>query len=274
MAAPIVRVPARTVARATVLVEANLFSRVSRVFRSYLNSIVTAAEDPEKILDQAVEDMQADLAKLRQGAAQVMASKKKVEAMLADNETRSQQWYQKAEQALDKGFEDLAREALQRRKQYADTAATLRTQLEQQSKAVDTILTNRRQLEAKLQEAILKKDTLKARAQTAKSSRAIGDLVSGINTTSAMAAFEKMEEKVMSMEAEAEATTMLAGGQDSELEARFALLEGNDIDNELSKMKASLGSGSKGPAAALPPGRPLKDAIDMEIESMRRNKGS
>lgn len=86
----------------------------------------------------------------------------------------------------------------------------LRSQLEQQSKAVETIVGNMRMLEGKLAEAKMKKDTLKARAQSAKSARSINDMVAGLNTSSALGAFEKMEEKVLSLEAEAEAATLVS----------------------------------------------------------------
>jgi phage shock protein A len=254
-----------------VVVHANLFGRIVRVAKSYVNQLVTSAEDPERILEQAVEDMRGDLQKLRQGAAEVVASQKRVQARYESSANLAEEWYLKAEKALKSGQEDLAREALSRRKQYQDTANQLKAQLDQQQVAVDTILSNRRTLENKLQEAMLKKDTLKARAQSAKSARAIGDLVSGLNTGSSMAAFEKMEEKVMAMEAEAEAIGVLAAPSD-EMEARFAALEGNDVDSELAKMKGAL-TAARGPPAALPPGRPLKDAIDVELDELRRRQG-
>ena len=73
------------------------------------------------------------------------------------------------------------------------------SQLEQQAKAVETIVSNMRTLETKLADAKMKKDTLKARAQSAKSARAINDMVGGMSTGSALSAFEKMEENVMSL---------------------------------------------------------------------------
>jgi phage shock protein A len=82
--------------------------------------------------------------------------------------------------------------------------------LQQQGGAVETIVGNMRTLESKLAEAKMKKDTLKARAQSAKSARAISDMVGGLSTGSALSAFEKMEEKVLSLEAEADAATMVS----------------------------------------------------------------
>ncbi|KAL4428577.1 hypothetical protein ABPG77_008889 [Micractinium sp. CCAP 211/92] len=249
-----------------IVAEGNLFGRVARIVKSYVNSAVSAAEDPEKILDQAVADMQNDLIRLRQAAAEVTASQKRLQNKYELAQQTADDWYRRAELALNKGDEELAREALSRRKSYQDNAAMLKSQLEQQSKAVDTIVGNMRVLENKLAEAKMKKDTLKARAQSAKSARAINDMVAGLDTSSALGAFERMEEKVMSLEAQAEAVQMLVA-PDS-VESKFRALEGSDVDDELAKMRAQLGSGKvKG---ELPPGRPLNDALDYELQDMKK----
>lgn len=247
--------------------EANLFERVVRVAKSYANALVSSVEDPEKVLDQAVEDMQNDLIRLRQGAAEVTASEKRMQAKYEQAQKTADEWYRRAELALSKNDEDLAREALTRRKAFQENADMLVSQLEQQAKAVETIVSNMRTLETKLADAKMKKDTLKARAQSAKSARAINDMVGGMSTGSALSAFEKMEEKVMSLEAEAEAATLLVGGTD-DIESKFKQLEGGNVDDDLAAMKAKLGSTEV--AGRLPPGRPVKDAIDMELENMKR----
>lgn len=258
---------ARSARGTSVRVQANLFERVIRVVKSYANSVVSAAEDPEKILDQAVEDMQNDLIRLRQAAAEVTASEKRMQAKYEQAQKTADEWYRRAELALGKNDEDLAREALSRRKAFQDNATMLKSQLDQQSKAVETIVGNMRVLETKLAEAKMKKDTLKARAQSAKSARAINDMVAGLNTSSAVGAFEKMEDKVLSMEAEAEAATLLVAPDN--LESKFRELEGgNNVDDELAAMKAQLGAGRV--RGELPPGRPVKDAIDVELDEMRR----
>jgi phage shock protein A len=233
---------------------------------------VSTAEDPEKILEQAVEDMQTDLIRLRQAAAEVTASEKRMQAKYEQAQKTADEWYRRAELALGKNDEELAREALSRRKAFQDNANMLRGQLDQQSKAVETIVGNMRVLETKLAEAKMKKDTLKARAQSAKSARAINDMVAGLNTSSALGAFEKMEDKVLSMEAEAEAATLLVAPDN--LESKFRELEGSNVDDELAAMKAQLGGG-RSVRAELPPGRPVADAIDIELEDMRRrNSGN
>ena len=92
--------------------------------------------------------------------------------------------------------------------------------------------------------------------------------MAGASTSSALSAFEKMEEKVMGMEAEAEAVGMLTAGED--LEDKFKALEGDSINDELAKMKAGmLGDGGK-KGGALPEGRPVSDAIESELEALRK----
>ncbi|PRW58837.1 putative membrane-associated 30 kDa chloroplastic [Chlorella sorokiniana] len=253
--------------------EANLFSRVARIFKSYANAAVSAAEDPEKILDQAVTDMQQDLIRLRQAAAEVTASQKRLQNKYELAAKTADDWYRRAELALSKGDEELAKEALTRRKAFQafqDNATMLQSQLEQQSKAVDTIIGNMRVLENKLAEAKMKKDTLKARAQSAKSAAAINDMIAGLDTSSALGAFERMEEKVMSLEAQAEAAQMLVAPSD--VESKFRALEGSDVDDDLAKMKAALGSGKV--AGQLPPGRPVSEAIDYELQDMKKRMGN
>lgn len=247
-------------------VQMNLFSRLGRVVKSYANSLVSSAEDPEKILEQAVEDMQNDLVKMRQASAQVMASQKQLENKYLQAKTTADEWYRRAELALQKGEEELAKEALKRRKSYKESADQWEGQLGAQRKATEQLIANSRMLESKLAEAKAKKDTLKARAASAKTSKQISEMLSSVNTSNAFTAFEKMEEKVMAMEAESEAVTLL--GVNDELESKFAMLEGNNVESELDQMKRKLASSSS--KAELPPGRPMKDFIDLELEELRR----
>lgn len=265
----------RQIACGATGVQANLVSRFFRVIRSYANSVVSGAEDPEKLLDQAVNEMQSDLVRLRQASAQVIASQRQLEAKYNQAKDTSDQWYRRAQLALEKGDEGLAREALSRRKGYDDNAKTMKVQLDAQVKAVDQLKGNTRMLENKLGEAKSKKDTLKARAKSASTSKQINEMLQGLNTSSASSAFDRMEEKVMALEGESEAAMQL--GSSDELEGKFAQLEGDDVDAELSAMKKGLLSGSKskqslpeGRSDGRSEGRPYKDAIDWELEELRR----
>jgi len=265
-------VPVRTsraARRGAVVVQANLFARVVRLFKSTATNLVSSAEDPEKLLDQVVTEMQEDLIKMRQAAAQVMASQKQLEAKYKQAQNTADDWLRRAELAVQKGEDELAKEALKRRKSYQENADQLKVQMEMQAKAVDMVINNSRLLEGKLTEARGKKDTLKARATSAKTSKQIQEMIGSLNTSSSVVAFDKMEEKVMAMEAEAESTSLLVGND--KMEDRFAQLESGSVEDELALLKKGITlKGPAEPVAALPAGRPVKDAIDMEIEELRR----
>ena len=95
-----------------------LFDRLNRVVRANLNDMVSKAEDPEKILEQAVLDMQEDLVQLRQAVARSIAEQRQTEQKYTKEQSESVKWEQRAKLALSKGDESLAREALKRKKSY------------------------------------------------------------------------------------------------------------------------------------------------------------
>eukprot|EP00469_Lotharella_globosa_P005921 CAMPEP_0167794928 /NCGR_PEP_ID=MMETSP0111_2-20121227/14135_1 /TAXON_ID=91324 /ORGANISM="Lotharella globosa, Strain CCCM811" /LENGTH=341 /DNA_ID=CAMNT_0007688505 /DNA_START=48 /DNA_END=1073 /DNA_ORIENTATION=+ len=248
-----------------VKVHESMFSRVGRVIRSYTNSFISKMEDPEKILDQAVEDMQKDLIKLRQASAQVMASQKQIQTKYNTAKNTADEWYKRAELALEKGEEDLAREALSRKKTFTEVANGLKSQLEQQEKAMSTLLGNVRTLEGKLAEAKSKKDTLKARAASARTQKQISEMTSGLDTSSAFSAFEKMEEKVTALEAESESVAILAGNDS--LESSFKELEQGNVDDDLMALKRKMGGEATRPVAGTLVKSDAK--IDSELEALR-----
>ncbi|XP_068666139.1 membrane-associated protein VIPP1, chloroplastic-like [Aristolochia californica] len=254
----------------------NLFDRFARVIKSYANALLSSVEDPEKILEQTVLEMNDDLIKMRQATAQVLASQKQLENKYKASQQASDDWYKRAQLALTKGEEDLAREALKRRKSYSDNANALKAQLDQQKSIVDNLVSNTRLLESKIQEAKSKKDTLKARAQSAKTATKVSEMLGNVNTSSALGAFEKMEEKVLAMESQAEALNQLTT---DDLEGKFALLETSSVDDDLAQLKKEI-SGSA-PKGELPAGRtkvsssstpfPYQDSeIERELNELRQ----
>ena len=251
------------------------FNRLSRLVRANANAAVSGMEDPVKILDQSVADMQADLVKLRQAVALAIASQKRLRSQADQAETQAKTWYERAELALKKGEEDLAREALSRRKTFQETATSLQGQVQSQDGQVESLKKSLVALEGKIAEAKTKKDMLKARAQAAQAQQQLQSAVGSIGTDSAMAAFERMEEKVEAMEATGQAAAELAG---SDLESQFAALEsGNDVDDELAALRNQLAAGPEG--VALPPGegkvadvQPVKvEEVDQDLDELKRS---
>lgn len=261
-----------------MLVEANLFSRLYRVIKAYVDNVVGTFEDPEKLLDRVADEMTQDSIKMRQATAQAMASQRQMAARAENTQQAADQWLRRAELAVARGQDDLAREALQRRKTLQIDADRLTQQAVAQQQAVDQLTASVRMLENKITEAKGKKETLKARAASAKSNIAIQEMIGGLRSTgeSSFAAFDKMEQKVMALEAEAESVAAMATPDG--LEARFAQLEGGNVEDELAVLKASQNS-----RQALP--RPRMDqvlqyngvkdpAVEMELEELRRRARS
>ncbi len=259
------------------------FDRLSRLLRANLNDLVSKAEDPVKILDQSVADMQSDLVKLRQAVAMAISSQKRLRNQADQAEGQVKTWYERAELALKKGEENLAREALSRRKTFQESSTSLNNQLKAQEGQVEMLKRSLVALEGKIAEARTKKDMLKARAQAAQAQQQLQSAVGNMGSNSAMAAFDRMEDKVQALEASGQAAAELAG---ADLESQFAALEGgNDLDDELSALRQRLQGGAE--AVALPecesapklnsqePAENIEkvkvEEVDADLEELRRS---
>ena len=252
-----------------------LFDRVGRIIKANLNSLVSAAEDPEKILNQTIEDMQEDLIQMRQSVAQAMASQKRMEKQYEQAKQNADEWQKRAELALRNNNEQLAREALMRRKTFVETAASMKKQLDDQNAQLMLLRDNMAKLESKIAEAKTKKDMLIARARSAKATEQINQVIGKVNTSSAVAAFDRMEEKVEQLEARSAAVAELAADS---LEQKFALLEsgsGSGIDDELALLKAKILPSSGQPQGSLTSGSSSRDvntaAVDQDLEELKRS---
>ena len=249
------------------------FDRLGRLVRANANAAVSSMEDPVKILDQSVADMQADLVKLRQAVATAIASQKRLRNQADQAEAQSKTWYERAELALKKGEEDLAREALSRRKTFQETATSLVAQVQSQDAQVETLKKSLVALEGKIAEARTKKDMLKARAQAAKAQQQLQSAVGSIGSNTAMAAFERMEDKVEAMEAQSQAAAELAG---ADLESQFMALEGgDDVDDELANLRQKLAGGPEAvalPAGEAPAVQEVKvSEVDADLEELKKS---
>ncbi|MGF1494747.1 MAG: PspA/IM30 family protein [Microcoleaceae cyanobacterium] len=213
--------------------------RIWRVVRANLNSLISQAEDPEKVLEQTVMDMQEDLLQLRQAVAQAIATQKRTERQYSQAQETQEEWYRRAQLAMKKGEEDLAREALTRRKTYLETADAMRSQLEQQDYVVKGLKQNMRQLESKISELKARKDLYVARARSAKATEQLNQVLGNLSHNSTGRAFERMEDRILELEARSQAVSELGS---SELDQRFVALESEDedIEAELDDLRAKL----------------------------------
>ena len=224
------------------------FDKLSRLFRANLNDLVNKAEDPVKILDQSLIDMQEDLLRFREAVAIAITSQKRLLTQAEQSQENVKSWYKRAELAMKNGDEFLAREALIRKKTFQESFNSLNSQIKSQEGQVEKLKKSLLALEGKIAEAKTKKDMLKARAQAAKAQQQLNNAVGDIGSNSAMAAFERMEEKVESLEASGQAVAELTG---TDLERKFSSLENkNNVDDELDVLRTRLQQGVE--AVALP----------------------
>ncbi|WP_427160941.1 PspA/IM30 family protein [Aliinostoc sp. HNIBRCY26] len=229
-----------------------LIKRIVRVINANLNSFLDSAEDPEKVLEKTVMEMQENLVLLRQGVAQAIATQKRTERQAASAQSTAEEWYRRAQLALNQGNEPLAREALTKRHAYLETATALNNQIQQQNQVVARLKQDMRTLELKIAEAKTKKDMYIARARAAQASSKLQDMLSEASATSSKSAFERMEEKVWQLEAQSEAIAQLGNNN---LEKQFTALEAaQDVEQELAAMKANLlENAEQTPKQHLPP---------------------
>jgi len=261
----------------------NLFDRFSRVAKSNLNNVLKTLEDPEKIMNQAVEDMQTDLVKIRQSYAEVTASQRRFVKQKDAADTMADDWYKRAQLALENGNDELAREALTRRQQQIDAALALQDQIDVQNASIDKLYEGMQVLETKIMESRAKKEQMVARARTAASTQKVNDMLGGVTGKTSMDAFNRMEEKVEALEAAAEVSAemgsmggmALPGSSEGSIEKQFKLMEsGSAVDDELSQMKKLLG----GSADAEDTGSSSSSAgdsksMDDELEKLKRDAG-
>ncbi|NJM96869.1 MAG: PspA/IM30 family protein [Phormidesmis sp. RL_2_1] len=215
-----------------------LLDRFSRLVRANVNSFVNGAEDPEKALHQAVTDMQNDLVSMRQAVAQAIATQKRTERQSQQASNAITEWYNRAQLALQKGDEAMARDALARSVGYQQNAQSLEAQSLQQRDIVEKLKVNMLALQSKLAEARIQKDMYIARARAAQSSVRLHEMMSTADAQGTMNAFEKMESRVLDLEAQAEIARELSIDP---LAQRFAQLENqNTVDTQLARMKAHI----------------------------------
>jgi phage shock protein A len=218
-----------------------LMKRIQRVIRANLNSMMCRGSDPEKILEQAVMEMQTNLVQLRQAVAQAVATQKRTERQTAQVKSTVEEWYRRAQLALQANNEPLAREALTKRRVYQETYDALATQIKQQNSLIVKMKQDMRSLEFKILEVKTKKDMYIARARSAVASYRLQEMLSSSSTTSSLNAFERMEEKVLQLEAKSEAIAQL---DSDDLQQFTSSQSNNTIDGELAEMKVQLLSGA------------------------------
>jgi phage shock protein A len=217
-----------------------LLERVSTLVRANLNDLIDKAEDPEKMIKQVILDMQNQLLQVKTQVAIAIADQHLLEKKQKENEDKVAEWMRKAELAVDKKQDDLARAALQRVESYRELSTSFGEQVNDQKAQVENLKTALRQLDQKLTEANAKADLLIAQHRRARAVGKASDAKINIGNGSKAAAFDRMKHKVVREEAVGQAKAEIAVDN---VEDRLAALEKEDrIEQLLGELKARRGA--------------------------------
>ncbi|MGK7942374.1 MAG: PspA/IM30 family protein [Crocosphaera sp.] len=210
------------------------FDRISLILRSHFNSLVREAEDPEQLLEEAIAKIEQELIAMRRALAEAIATHKSAERQLCRYENAAAKWYERAELAISKGNEALAREALVNRQSYQQQADSLQGQLSQQNEIIQRLKNELRQVEHKEREAKAKKNLYLARLRSAMASQKLHEILGEFDPYGSDNLFERIDNYILELETQSVSITQLS----DPLEKQFAELEsGKKVENELAKLK-------------------------------------
>lgn len=215
-----------------------IFDRMSRLIRANINDVLDRAEDPEKMIDQILRDMDSNMRTARSQVAAMIAQEKELEADLEETRQLATEWAAKAKRAVDAGKDDLAREALRRKRDQDENAAVYAKQHEIQVQTVSRLKDQLRQLESKYQQTLSQRDSLIARQKRAQATKQVTQMASSVSLTplDASAELERMERKIRATESEALAIGEL---ESSSFDEQFRELDYDvDIEKELEALKS------------------------------------
>jgi phage shock protein A len=235
--------------------------RLGRVIRAKVNSLIQEAEDPEKILEQAIAEMEHESIEMRRALAAAIATNKSTERQIANHQAAARRWYESAQLALDRGNEPLAREALLQRQFHSNSAQSLEVQTERQRQSIAKFKQDLRALEGKFVEAKAQKNLYLARLRSAIAAQKLQQISGNLNNRGSYSVFEQIEAKILELEAESE--LLETSGGDPLLE-KFASLEAGDrLEAELAEMKRKQGG------VNLPVADTQAPALSPELEKLR-----
>ena len=216
-----------------------LLDRLSNILRANINDLLDRAEDPEKMLNQIIRDMEEAL---RQGQAQVaeqIAQEKLIQADLTRAQENADAWNKKAELAVSKNADDLAREALRRANDYQTQVAVYQKQFDAQHHAVEELKAKLAQLESKYDSAVRNKELLIARAKRAQAQQVVAKTAAKLSEVDYTSDLTRMERRIQEQEARAAAADEI---QKTSIESQFEQLGAdNGVEDKLTALKQKLG---------------------------------
>jgi phage shock protein A len=249
-----------------------IFSRLAQLIRSNLNDLISKSEDPEKMLNQVVLDMSNQLTEAKKQVAASIADEKRLAKQFEQEAANSAEWERRAMMALRAGNEELAKEALARKKEHDALALTYKDQWGKQKAAVDHLKRALRLLNDKIEEAKRKKNVLIARKKRAEAQKAIQDTMSGLRDQSAFETFDRMAGKIDQMEAEAEAEGEMQEEYSGDtLASQFTNLEKTaGADEDLVALKRKMGLAPPEPTP--PPAEVVPTRVETPAETAAKGE--
>jgi phage shock protein A len=212
-----------------------MFSRFTDIINANINAMLDKAEEPEKMIKLIIQEMEETLVEVRSTAAKYIAEKKTVLRNIRDMETRVANWQQKAELALKKGREDLAKSALAEKQACAQKLTDFNAELAQLDEFLTAVQQDSQRLQDKLTEAKRKQEAYAIRQQSAEVRLKVREKAAVYNIDEAINKFERYQQKIDRVEAEVEAYDMTSS---KDLDSQFRALENEEnIEQELEQLK-------------------------------------
>ena len=224
-----------------------IFTRFRDIVSSNINSMLDHAEDPEKMIKLMIREMEDTLIEIKSSCAGVIASRKKVERKLDEIGDRIGLWTRRAELAVSKGRDDLAREALIEKRRFEELSEALEKEVSDHGDLIQQYQDDITELEAKLTSAKEKKRMLAQRHRKARNKKRAQEDIRRMESSETMARFEHLESRIERMEAEAD---LVNYGKSQTVDDEFeGLATDDEIEKELAKMKAAAYRDSNEPSA-------------------------
>ena len=215
-----------------------IFEKISRILKSNINDLLDRVEDPEKILNQLLEDMRHEFKEAKVQVVAAIRDGNRLEAQYKENLESAENWEKRAILFIENGDDVRAKEALRRKKSASELAENYREQLEAQRESITVLKDGLSTLQAKIEEAEHKRALLIARQKRAEAERNVQQTVAGLAESSAADALHRIQDRVAETEAHAEAYRELQN-----LDTDDSVFERNpndEIEDELAKLKAKL----------------------------------
>ncbi len=222
-----------------------IFSRLSDLLKSNINDLIDRAEDPEKMVKQVIIDMQNELTKATQNYGKAKASERLAEKKYLEAKKVSEGWENKAKAALSQGNQELAKQALAKKVKADEDVTSYKEMYESISDQTEAIGNQVEVLKSKLEDAKAHQAMLIARSQMADTKKNLAKSTGSFDESASYEKFRRMEDKITRKEAEADAFTEIAGGDDEELTDSFEKIETDaKVDAELQRLMAEMGGAS------------------------------